>query len=161
MNEVEFIFNNKIIVKIKPKKQIEPMFIETIWHQLSVEYPAIKNCPMPPIRGFILDTKRFARFEKKLFTFTKFTNIKNSGLWEYGNPNKPGDSQAMMVWKDKNGWNICIDRSSVDGLEMDLRHELLHIIEFVLLLPKGTLTNKEFEELVESVAATYKTKDAR
>jgi hypothetical protein len=145
MNEVEFIFYNKIIVKIKPKKQIEPRFIETIWHQLSVEYPAIKNYPMPPIRGFILDGKRFARFEKKLFTFT---NIENTGLWEYGHPNKQGNT-AGFVWEDENGWNICVDKSDVDGLGFTLKHELLHIVESLLLLQKGTLTDKQLEKWKE------------
>jgi len=122
-------------------RQISPNIISKIWEEtrseLGTEY-AVKEIQMPKIDGIVLSYKRFVQADRKLKASSHIENLTKAewGVDEVGVPS------AGVFYSDVDKKWMLLKLKGANPLEVDVKHELLHIWESILKVPWGTLTRK-------------------
>ena len=129
------------IIQIRGKV-IEPSRIMRIWEDIRQElinegYSVAKVTDMPKIRGVTVTTK----WLKRMWQITSSSpHLLNTSQLEWGEK-KEGWKVCTFFADVKQEW-IVVVWERVKSIEYEVRHELLHIWESLLLLQRGTLTKK-------------------
>jgi hypothetical protein len=121
-----------------------PEVIKRIWEEirdeLANEYPIVKEIRLPAVQAFIMPSKKYLKLKKQLLTST---HIIDQSEAEWGDKLGAGDSSAALFYSDVQETWVIIKRQGYGYTpEHDLKHELTHIYERILLLPWGSLTKK-------------------
>lgn len=120
-------------------KPVNQAILIRIWEEIRVEladkYP-VDDVKMPNIRAMILNYKNFRKALKKLLSSP---HIEDTSETEWGA--KITTPSAVTFYGDVDQtWMVLKCGGYGYSLEVDLRHELLHICEAILGLKWGTLT---------------------
>jgi len=125
-------------------REISQKRLEQIWEELKKDlierYPFVSEIKMPCIKAYVVDSKPYMKLQKRLLASS---HIRDKALQEWGAPGTPDGSSAAAFYSDvAESWVIIKRKDYGYPLARDLRHELLHIYESIMLLNIGDLTAK-------------------
>jgi hypothetical protein len=118
--------------------------LEQIWEELkkdlTSQYSFISEIKMPPTKAYLVDSKEYTKLLKLLKSSPR---VVDNSLKEWGSSvPAEGSSAAAYYFETTGSWVIIKRKDSMYSLQFDLRHELLHVYERIMLLDWGDLTEK-------------------
>lgn len=120
--------------------------IKTLWEEirceLKTEHP-VENIKMPRIEALRLSYSRFEKAMKKLKRSPHLTDQDGIELGVKATKAEKMKASACVFFSDVDQCWVILKCEGFYPLEVDLKHELLHIWEKILCLPWGTLAKKE------------------
>lgn len=121
-------------------KQVKQAILTRIWEgirlELASKYP-VDNVELPNTIAMVLNYKNFVKAHKKLLSSS---HIEDTSEMEYGAKVTTIPSATTTFADVDQTWIILKCGGYGYSLEVDLRHELLHLWEAKLGLKWGTLT---------------------